>query len=423
MSSGRRVTIFAAGSRGDVQPCCVLGGALLRAGFEVQIAAPENFAPLASEFGLRFHPLRGDVQQVMAGETGREFMESGSANPLRSIRHMRAMVGPVALQMATDLHAACRGAGALISLGVFAPFADTIARIEGIPLLLVEPTPLLPTRRFPAPGWPVQRSLGGLPNRLSGVIMLQVIWQWYRPSVNDFRKRCGLPPYRASSFQQILSATPLLGAYSPHVIPRPPDWPASARITGYWLAEAEAGWRPPPALQAFLEAGDPPVYIGFGSMAGQRPEALARVALRALEISGRRGLLLTGWGGMRPMTPPEGVCVIEAAPHAWLFPRMAAVVHHGGAGTTAEGLRAGVPAVILPFMMDQPFWGRRVAALGAGPEPLPIKKLTAEGLAEAIEAAVARPEMGQRAARLGEAIRAEDGAARAVEAISAWLRA
>lgn len=412
-----RITIFAAGSRGDVQPCIMLGKALQKAGFDLLLAAPENFAAFAAENGLRFHALGGDVQQIMASETGRELMDTGGGNPIQSIRAMRKLLGPIALKMATDLFEVCRDTDALISLAVFAPLARTIADVRRIPLIHVEPTPLLPTRAFPAPGWPLQKNLGGLHNRLSGVAMLQVLWQWYRPSVNDFRRRLGLRAYDSGSFYHILKTTPLLGAYSTHIIPLPADWPENVRITGYWMPDANLEWQPSPELEAFLAAGAPPVYIGFGSMTGRHPEQLAALVLAALAKSGQRGLLLTGWGGLRAERVPEHVFVLDSAPHSWLFPRMAAVVHHGGAGTTAEGLRAGVPTIIAPFAFDQPFWGQRVAALGLGPAPIPHKDLNAERLACAIRIAVTDSEIKGRARACGEAIRAEDGLGQAVKAI------
>jgi sterol 3beta-glucosyltransferase len=416
-----RIAIFAAGSRGDIQPCVMLGRALQRLGYNVLLAAPENFAGFIRGFGLRFHPLRGDVQQIMASETGQKFMEDGGANPLKQIRAMRKMLAPVALQMAEDAFEACHDADALISLAIFATFAKTIAQVLHIPLINVEPTPTLPTRAFPAPGWPVQRNLGGLHNRLSGFAMLQLLWQWYRPSVNSFRQHLGLPPFTAASFHQILSSTPMLGAYSSQVIPSPLDWPESAHITGYWFADHSTEWRPTPELDAFLDAGDPPVYIGFGSMAGSQPEELAKLVLEALAKSNQRGLLLTGWGGLRAESVPENVFVLDSAPHNWLFPRMAVVVHHGGAGTTAEGLRAGVPAVIVPFAFDQPFWGARLKALGLGPDPIPQKALTADRLAHAITTAITDPGMKGRAYSLGVAIRAEDGLSNAVKIIKQYL--
>jgi sterol 3beta-glucosyltransferase len=417
------ITIFAAGSRGDIQPCLVLGSKLQQAGFSVLLAAPENFAGFIQDHGLCFHPLQGDVQQIMASETGRGFMEKGSANLLQSIRAMRTMLGPVAMQMAEDAFEACQGADVLISLAVFATFAKTIAEVRQIPLIHVEPTPVLPTRAFPAPGWPIQRNLGGLHNRLSGHVMLQVLWQWYRPFVNDFRHRFGLPSYTAASFYQILASTPLLGAYSDKVIPHPPDWPKNIHITGYWFPDSQTGWKPEAELAAFLDSGDPPVYVGFGSMAGRHPEKLAKLVLEALAKSDQRGVLLTGWGGMRALTVPDSVFVVDSAPHSWLFPRMAAVVHHGGAGTTAEGLRAGVPTLILPFAVDQAFWGKRVKALGVGPEPIPFKKLTADRLARAIQETVTQSEIKRRAARLGDAIRAQDGVGNAVRVIKEYLGA
>jgi UDP:flavonoid glycosyltransferase YjiC (YdhE family) len=192
-------------------------------------------------------------------------------------------------------------------------------------------------------------------------------------------------------------------------------------VTGYFFLDSETDWQPSSELKAFLEAGNPPVYIGFGSMAGSNPEELARLVSQALASSGQRGLLLTGWGGLSADLVPDNVFVVDSVPHSWLFPRMAAVVHHGGAGTTAEGLRAGVPTVVIPFVFDQPFWGARIKALGFGPDPVPLKKLTADRLANAITIAVTDPAIRQRARSCGEAIRAEDGTGNAVKIIKQYL--
>lgn len=416
-----KITVFAAGSRGDIQPCLALSRSLQQAGYHVRMAVTEDFAPFIQQHGVDLYPLRGNVQQIMASDTGREFMEKGGANPLKSIHAVRTMIGPVIMAMAADAYTACDDADAIICLGIFSAFGKSIAEARGIPIINIEPTPLISTSAFPAPSWPIQKSLGGLHNYASGLAMLQVIWLWYRPFVNRFRKSLGLPAYTAASFYRTLRSTPMLSAYSPSIIPHPADWPESVHVTGYFFLDTEAAWRPSPELQAFLAAGEPPVYIGFGSMAGRNPQQLAHLVLEALAQSGQRGLLLTGWGGLHADLVPDNVFVLDAAPHSWLFPRMTAVVHHGGAGTTAEGVRAGVPTIIVPFVLDQPFWGARIQALGLGPDPIPHKKLTAERLAGAIKTAVTDPGMRQHAQAYGAAIRAEDGIGGAVKIVQHYF--
>jgi sterol 3beta-glucosyltransferase len=206
---------------------------------------------------------------------------------------------------------------------------------------------------------------------------------------------------------------PFLNAWSEHVVPNPPDWPADVATVGYWFLDRPDDWAPSPALAAFLDSGPPPVYIGFGSMAARHPERTSQTVLRAIRQTGQRALLARGWGGIDAQDVPEFVFLLDEAPHDWLFPRCVAVVHHGGAGTTAASLRAGRPSVICPFFGDQPFWGRRVHALGAGPAPIRQKKLTADQLAAAIRVAIGDDRVRRRAAEIGRAIRAEDGIGRA----------
>ena len=281
----------------------------------------------------------------------------------------------------------------------------------------MEPTPLIPTRAFPAPSWPYSVTWADSIITISGWAMYQVVWQWYRPFVKEFRQQLGLPATSAARYLQTLKNTPMLSAYSPQIIPHPADWSENVHVCGYFFLDNQTGWQPPADLLSFLDGGNPPVYIGFGSMAGQNPQELAAIVLQALAQSGQRGLLLTGWGALRTGSIPENVFVLESAPHNWLFPRMAAVVHHGGAGTTAEGLRAGIPNIIVPFILDQPFWGKRVHAMGLGPEPVPQKKLSADRLANAIRSAVSDRKIQAQANAIGKAIRAEDGIANAVAVV------
>jgi sterol 3beta-glucosyltransferase len=261
--------------------------------------------------------------------------------------------------------------------------------------------------------------LGGWYNRLTYTLSVKLAWAQYRGIINPWRQSTlGLPPAPRSFDEMKLpngDPVPTMYPYSEYVVPRPADWPASTVATGYWFLDRLDEWQPPDDLGAFLEAGPPPVYVGFGSMAGRDPAKKAQAAIGALGEVGQRGIIATGWGGLRAEELPPTVFSIEAAPHDWLFRRVAAVVHHGGAGTTAASLRAGVPTIICLFFGDQPFWGRRVAALGVGPNPIPQKKLNTLNLAAAIEQAISDNKMGQRAAALGKKIEAEDGVARAIE--------
>jgi UDP:flavonoid glycosyltransferase YjiC (YdhE family) len=200
-------------------------------------------------------------------------------------------------------------------------------------------------------------------------------------------------------------------------VPRPADWGDPVTVAGYWFLQAPSSFVPPPALARFLECGPTPVYVGFGSMALRDAERVTGVVLDALTLSGMRAVMALGWGGLSPRDLPDSVYALESVPHDWLFPRVAAVVHHGGAGTTAAGLRAGVPSVVVPFILDQFFWANRVARLGVGPPAVPYSRLSAQRLARAIAGAVGEPGIRERAAALGARIRAEDGVGKAVGTI------
>jgi sterol 3beta-glucosyltransferase len=208
-----------------------------------------------------------------------------------------------------------------------------------------------------------------------------------------------------------------LYAYSEAVVPRPADWDKSSVVTGYWFLDAPANWQPDPRLVRFLQEGSTPVYIGFGSMFMGGGKQKTELALQALRLAGQRGILATGWGGLTADGSSRDVFVLDSIPHDWLFPKVAAIVHHGGAGTTGAALRAGKPQIICQFVGDQFFWGRRVADLNAAPSPIPQIKLTAERLADAIKHATTNSNLQQRASSIGETIQAENGIECAVKHI------
>ncbi|GII02842.1 glycosyltransferase [Planobispora takensis] len=402
-----RVAILAFGSRGDTQPCVALGAGLAARGHRVTVVAAGRYGGLAGEAGLGFSPISVDPLRIVESEEGQAWLRSG---PAGFVRGFRRVVEPLAERLAAEVDAACAGAE-LVLAPALGGFGHHLSERYGMPYALMHFQPSEPTRAFPNPLVPL-RTLGAWGNRGSYALIEGLSWLLLGRMVNRLRGRVlALDPMRDSPFRSARAgAVPVLCGVSPVVVGRPADWPPYVHLTGYWPLERP--WSPPPELEVFLKDGPPVVYAGFGSMAPADPGATAETVVAALRAAGVRGVLQ----GL-PYGGADDMFVIGEADHAWLFPRVAAVVHHGGAGTTGTALRAGVPGVICPFFSDQPFWGARVAALGAGPVPLPVRRLTAEALAARVAAAVRDGGMRAAAARLGERLRAEDGVARACDAL------
>lgn len=421
-----RITLICSGSRGDVQPYVALGLGLQAAGYDLTIATHEEFRGFVTERGLPFALIAGDPRQMLESEEGRKLLESGS-NGITFFRRLAKLAEPIAAEFLRDAVEVCRDADLLLCSTSLFFGAEALAEKLRKPLVFGSLQPMAPSAEQPGMmQTPLPWPFDGLAPLFGYYwnaqwVSLQIFSFLFSAPVNHARQTVlGLPKRSPWMSHRVFRDGPLfLYGYSPHVVPQPRDWAASQRVCGYWFLDHLPGWMPSPELLAFLDAGPPPVYIGFGSMNSRDPQATGKLAIEALERSGQRGVLLRGWGGLHADDVPDNVFLIDSVPHDWLFPRMAAVVHHGGAGTTSAGLRAGVPSLIIPFMGDQPFWGRRVQALGVGPAPLPRAKLTAGDLASAIRIAVSNDTMRSRAKALGEAIRAEDGVAKAVEAIRA----
>lgn len=415
------IALISYGSRGDVQPYVALARALRHIGHQVRLLAPPNFASLAEEHGVAFSPTGADLEAHL-GARIKALPQSG--NVIRSLRALRNELRSLVDDGARDTWQAAQGADLVVGVG---PASASVAEKLGAPFIEVALQPLTPTRAFPSPVILPKLKLGGGLNRLTHVAFEEAFWQLFRGNTNRIRTHIlGLPPYPFTGplRNQRKHGLLRLYAYSPHVVPRPDDWPSHHHVTGYWFLPPPPAWEPPAELLAFLAAGPPPVYIGFGSMLARDPQAMTALVSEALARSGQRGVLARGWGALDQATiAPERVCFVDALPHHWLFPRMAAVVHHGGAGTTGAALRSGVPSVVVPFGFDQAFWGERTAALGVGPSPLPRRTLKAPALAAAIERAVSDPQMRERAAQLGAHIQAEHGAAQALDLIHSAVRA
>jgi UDP:flavonoid glycosyltransferase YjiC (YdhE family) len=288
-----------------------------------------------------------------------------------------------------------------------------LAEALSCPHVLASPVPAVPpTAAFPSPLLPFA-SLGPL-NRASHVLAVRGAEAAFAGAVRAWRQDAlGLPARSRAAGRTAVT----LYACSPQLVPVPSDWGADVHVTGAWFLD-KPNWQPPEPLADFLAAGKPPVYVGFGSMPGRDAQRMTAIVAEALARTGQRGLLARGAGALGAATLPPHLHPLDEAPHDRLFPLVAAAVHHGGAGTTAAALRAGRPSVICPFFGDQPFWARRVAALGAAPAPLDPARLSADRLAAALAATEAES-MRAAAERLGELIRREDGVAAAIRVIEA----
>lgn len=405
-----RALIITFGTRGDIEPYLALAERLRREGHEAVLCAPEAYRAEASRSGAGFEPAGTRMHQLVRDGMS---MASGPMDVARAARQITAAMRD---SLVEQWNAAQRVEPSIIVSHPKALGGLHIAERLAVPFVASLPLPFLtPTGAFPIPfltGHHGQRwnRMTYQFNRFTAIA--------YGGMINRFRtKRLGLA--RESRFSDFLhrdgSAVPVLYPVSPSVVPRPNDYPDSAHLTGYWFHEqSTAGAALPENVSEFVDRKGPVIYAGFGSMGfGRHAADRGTTVLHAVRAAGARAIIARGWGGL-DAEPSEDVLVVDEVPHELLFPRVSAVVHHGGSGTTAAGLRAGRPTLICPVLGDQPFWGERVHALGAGPAPLPLKYLRTDSLAERLTDLVGNPLYAERAATIGEQIDREDGTGDAV---------
>ncbi len=392
-----RILIVTAGSRGDVAPFTGLGQRLQEAGHQVALAAHARFADLVRGSGLEYRALPGDPVELVRARTAAPSPEAAQSVFAAFLDELGDGV-LAAVAAGTDL--------LLTPLGP-APLSRLVADGFGVPSIGVFLVPGVPTREFPPPGWPVTGQPSPDDNIAAGSEVLARTSSLYADVLRRLRARLDLPAATVEAAGPP-DDWPIFHGFSPAVVPRPADWPAPVHVTGYWWPAGQPGWQPPDLLVDFLGAGPPPVFVGFGSMTPDH-ERLHDAVAAAVDRAGVRAVVQSGWADLGPAG--DDILVVDDLPHDWLFPRTAAVVHHAGAGTTGAGLRAGVPAVPVPVLVDQPFWADRLQRLGVAPHPLPLHELTADSLSEALRSCLDRPSYRDRAAELARRIRAEDGPA------------
>ncbi len=406
-----RITLLTYGSRGDVEPFVALGAGFIRAGHSVRLTAPVKFEQLALPHGIDFVGLPGDPDTLV-----QDLVDKAGKNYLRMIRTMSKFVVPIAVGVLDQVQSACEDTDIIIHSFLLTNAGHEIAREKSIPDFSAQFFPVFSTTaEFPGIVFP-DLPLGNLYRRLTHEFITQTYWQGSRVLYRWIRRsNPHLSPLTDWAFaERSERRTPILYAFSPHVLPPPADWGEDVHVTGYWLTD-DPDWHPPKKLLEFLDTDSKPIAISFGSTSTSNPERIAAILREALALSGQRAVIVGADNHLSDL--PGTVFQLDSAPYSWVFPRMSVVIHHGGAGTTGAGLMAGVPNVVIPFTSDQPFWGHRVHSLGAGPKPIPAKKLTAQTLAKSIVTAVSDQDMRARAKAIGARIRAEDGVSRTIDIV------
>ncbi|MGY4719141.1 glycosyltransferase [Naumannella cuiyingiana] len=400
-----RIVVLTIGTDGDVVPYAGLGARLAQHGHQVAIATHVSSEHVVRDAGLEFRRLPMDMRTELAPRNGRSGM---NASRLLSVyrEHWDELC-----EACLD---ACEDAD-LIAVSALGVPGVHIAEAKNIPSVGLYLQPLDPTAEF-APAMVTTASLGRHGNRYAARAFSSLGQAPVYRKINKLRTRLGLPRTNPDSWFRGLTKRewPILYGFSPTVVPKPADWPEFRRPVGYWWAPPrDPGWQPPGEVIEFLRAGERPVFVGFGSMPAVDGQRLAEIVATALRSIGMRGVIQGGWSNLR--VRGDDMITVSRMPHDWLFAQMAAVVHHGGAGTTAAGLRAGVPTVTVPFAADQPFWADRLIKLGVSPGSVGVRKLDARILAELIADAVDDPSYAVRARSVSDSIAAEDGAGAVVD--------
>ena len=395
------------------------------AGYKVVIAAAEDYRGIVEPYGLGFAPLVGSIRDLMDRQMIYGMLDDAE-NPVRFITGMMESVRPLIVRLVGDVYSACRDADALLvsTLGYYGGY--DVAQALDIPVVVTHLHPNVPTRAYPhvflphLPSW-LPSFVRARYNLLGHKLTEAAYWAFILGPLNEARREVlALAPLLPLDIIERIRnpLRPVLHAYSPLLTRRPPDWDRDVHVTGYWFVDEPPGWTPDPGLVDFLDAGEPPVYVGFGSnLVGRDPDGITRLILSALERTGQRGIIMSGWGDLGNIDLPDTVYKVETVPHSWLFRRVRTVVSHTGAGTLGATLRAGVPPITIPFFGDQLFWSPRVARLGLGPDPIPRRDLTEDRLVAAIRRALDDKSMRDRAALVGKQIRKEHGVENALKAL------
>ena len=406
-----KITMLSVGSTGDVRPYVLLGKELSSRGHQITISAFSRFSTMVEEAGLRFFRLSGDAEKMMSA------ILAPDTNGLTYLPRLKKSMGTVMPSLIQDMSDSCADADAMVC-NFFGTIYYSIAEKYRIPCIQTQYFPMDPTREMPISVVRNQH-LGSMLNEFTYKLGYLLIGTVEKKYLSDWRETNHVPVRLIHAHPDYLvngHPVPVIYAISPHVLPRPADWPGNIHMSGFWFSEEDDLPEPSDALVRFIEEGPQPIYIGFGSMNSGDMNRLMTVVLRALHATRLRAVIHTGWSGAH-LRSNRSVFFTDFVPHDWLFPRMRAVVHHGGAGTTASGLRHGKPTLIVHFGGDQAFWGSRVYRLGCGPRPIARERITVSRLSGALLDLTSRVSYRIAAEEIGKKLSEEHGILNACDMI------
>ena len=410
-----KITILTYGSRGDVQPFVALSRKLMQTGHAVRLAAPYRFKDFVEGHRIDFVPLSGDPEDL-----SRRLNNAGH-NFVRLLQELINHTVKIGADVWRQTEQACRDADLIVHTFTHAVGAHTLAREKNIPDVHIQTFPMFaPTGDYPNIMMP--HGMPRILNRFTHQFSAKITWWTSRWGFERVRRQSGLFPrnlfWPFDNNELVRPRTPILCAWSPSVLPPSTDWPSDVHVTGYYFLPPHHSYSPPAELLSFLQEGQTPICITFGSMVHKDKKRIDHIIRESLEKTGNRGIILSGWSGVRD-TSSKDLIYLDAIPHDWLLPRCKLVIHHGGGGTTGAGLRAGIPNIVIPFLGDQPFWGERVNAISVGPRPILVEDLSVSRLSGAVVEAE-KEIYRTRAQNISQQISREDGTSEAVRWIEKY---
>jgi sterol 3beta-glucosyltransferase len=405
------VTLLTIGSHGDVLPCIALTKTLKKHGHKVRIAALEGSKNLIVGNNIEYLHISGDAKEVIKLLIGKD------VKPLEYFKSLNTLLDPIEEEFLTDIEQCCENTDVVL-YSVLGSIVYHAAQAKKVPCIRMLFVPLDPTGRFPAMTAPILGNFA-LYNKFTYWVG-DLLWNDFtKKRLNTWRKNLGLNRVNKFPYRTMENGSPVqtLYAFSEFVLQKPKDWGEHIHLTGYWLTDDSQEYVPSEKLKAFLENGEPPIYVGFGSMVGGDFKRLLSMVIKGIEKAGARAVLSSGWGGLSAANLPESIIQVGYIPHEWLFQRVSMVIHHGGAGTIAAGLSAGKPTIVVPFGGDQPFWGNQIYKIEAGPKPIPIRKFSSDLFAERIMEVKKDERYRRNAEHIMTQINCENGKEKAVKLI------